>query len=105
MAETLSIRTPKRITLGNANVATQCTLPARARRISIQFITNDGKYAVTGTDAAAIGSDYMTLQSDTLYEIDLVDANPDVARKGVGASFSIYLASATGSTVVEVFVE
>jgi hypothetical protein len=102
MAESPTLRQFKRVTLGSSNVATKVNLPSGARRITIQFITNDGKLAHTGTDAAAIGSDYFTCQSDTTYELELVEPGE---RSRLNAMSAIYLASATGSTVVEVFVE
>jgi hypothetical protein len=102
MASTLAMREFKRITLGSSDVLTRLDFPVDAHRLTVQFITNDGKLTHTGTDAEAIGSHYFTCQSDTTYEFDLVDT---AAKGAVRSGFSLYVASATGSTVVEVFVE
>lgn len=98
MAVTLAtLGTSKRITLSaTPNVATEVNMPAFANVVEVQFITNDGKVAESGTDNAALGSDFTTLQSDTLYRIELLP------KAGVTTAQKRYLASATGSTVVEV---
>lgn len=98
MAVTLAtLGTAKRITLSaTPNVATEVNMPAFANVVEVQFIANDGKVAESGTDNAALGSDFTTLQSDTLYRIELLP------KAGVTTAQKRYLASATGSTVVEV---
>ena len=90
----------KRITLGSSNVLTEVQLPDAASTVSVRFVTNAGKLAVTGADAGAIGSDYGTIPADTWVEMQW---------RGRASSrsqlTSVYLASATGSTVVEVSLE
>ena len=103
MASTLAMRQFKRITLsGTPDTITRLDLPTDAHRLTIQSISSTSKLSHTGTDAGAMGSDYYTLQSNTTYEFDLVDTS---AKASVGPSCSLYIASATGSTVVEVLVE
>ncbi len=90
----------KRITLGGSDVLTEVQLPDAASTVSVRFITNAGKLAVTGSDAGAIGSDYGTIPADTWVEMQW---------RGRASSrsqlTSVYLASGTGSTVVEVSLE
>jgi hypothetical protein len=90
----------KRITLGGSDVLTEVQLPDTAATVSFRFITNAGKVAVTGSDAGAIGSDYGTIDADTWVEMQW---------RGRASSrsqlTSVYLASGTGSTVVEVSLE
>jgi hypothetical protein len=98
MAVTLAtLGTSKRITLSaTPNVVTEVSMPEFANVLEIQFIANDGKVTESGTDNAAIGSDFTTLQSDTLYRVELLP------KAGVTTAQKRYLASSTGSTVVEV---
>lgn len=99
MAETLTTFVPQRITLGSSNVATKVTLPRDCRRVAIKFVTNEGKYSTAGTDASAIDStDYATMAADTWHSLA-------VNRLSHGFPGAIYLASATGSTVVQVLPE
>lgn len=95
MATTITtIGLPTKITLGTSNLATKVTLPG-VLRATLYFETNAGKYSNAGTDGQAIGDNYEVVPLDTPYDL-LLDSqehgNPPV----------IYLASATGSTVVRV---
>ena len=99
MAETLLTFVPQRITLGSSNVATKITLPRGTRKVSVKFETNAGKVSSTGTDAQAIdGTDYATAAADVWHTFD-------VSREAHGFPAAVYLASATGSTVVQVLPE
>lgn len=90
MAETLSEMSPLRITLSaTPNNATQVNLPAYAEAVLVHFIANDGKVHWSGTDAAAIGTNYLTIPADNVVQLDM-------ASRSV-----IFLASATASAVVE----
>jgi len=83
-------------TMGGSNVATELNLPNACRRVRLHFITNAGKVATEGTDAAAIDAAHMLVTNDVDYDI-WVDR--DTADGGKGPA-PIYVASATGSTVV-----
>lgn len=99
MAETLTTFVPQRITLGSSNVATRVILPRDCRRVAIKFETNAGKYSTTGTDGQAIdGTDYATMAADTWHSLA-------ISRQSHGFPADVYLASATGSTVVQVLPE
>ena len=89
MAETLSMRTIHRITLGSSNVVTRADLPTQATRLTVQFIAAAGKFALDGTDGQAMGSAYWTCQSNTTYEWEL--AAP-VVGPTVADGFAVYLA-------------
>ena len=101
MATDLSTQTVPfayRITLGDADDLTEVTLPGVAYKLSIQFVSNAGKIAFTGTDGSAIGSHYASVAADSWAEL--------AWRGGATAPQSvIYLASGTGSTVVELLAE
>lgn len=102
MASTLTAPFPSvlRITLGSSNIATQVNIPNTAKRVSIKFITNAGKVAFEGDDADTVDSNYATFEADVWIQLNWSVFGPQ--NKGREA---VYLASATGSTVVEVLVE
>ena len=95
----VSLNVPKRITLDAvADTAQEIELPDNARGFVIQFLTSAdvgvlGKWAASGTDGAAIGSDYWTVPAGAAmsFEYD---------RRGVGRS--LFVASTTGSAIVEI---
>lgn len=105
MANTISSAlSPTRIVLSaTPDNCTKVNLPRNCRRIILQFITNSGKIAFSGTDAAAIGSSYMTVVSNTPYVITVGGGMGN--RKIDETAPAVYLASGTASTVVEVLVE
>ena len=87
------------ITLGLANVATRVDLPTQhMASVSVQFRANAGKVAWGGTDGAAVSADHNQIAADTFVEYKMA---ADRSKRAA----SIYLASATGSTVVEVEIE
>jgi len=88
----------QRVTLGATDVLQEITLPSEAGRVSCRFVTNAGKVAFTGTDGAAIGTDYATFDADTWLELAWRGTRPQTLG-------SVFLASATGSTVVEILIE
>lgn len=88
----------KKITLGGSNVATQLNFPNNARRVRMYFETNAGKVATTGTDGGAIDAAHMLVANDTDYDV-WVDRDTQDGGRGPA---SLYIASATGSTVVRV---
>ncbi len=101
MAEDLSsvvLPYVKRITLGDADDLTEVNLPPPATKLSVQFVTNAGKISWEGVDAAAIGTDYGTVAADGWFEIPLRGRN-------LCARTSVFLASASSSTVVEVWLD
>jgi hypothetical protein len=78
-------------TLGGSNVATEFIKPSnRARRAVVTFDTNAGKVCNSGTDGAAIGSDYTPVPAGVPTEFFM------------GSAGSIFCASATASTVCHV---
>ena len=103
MAEDYSSQTAfpyiQRVTLGSSNMLTEIKLPAKGRKVTILWETNAGKLAHTGTDTAAIGTEFFTVPADSAIEI--------VYSMGVsaGSELSLYAASATGSTVICVLLE
>ena len=102
MAEDYSSLIPpivRRVTLSSTpDDLTEVQLPEMATKVSFQFVTNDGKFTFEGTDAAAIGSHYGSIAADSWMEIPMRGRNP-------GARTSIYFASATASTVVEIHLD
>lgn len=82
-------------TAGNV---TQVTLPSGTRAVVLQSVTSAGKLAHTGTDGAAIGSDYITLAADTALRFKLGKAR-------WGSPPVIYLAHADNSGVIEIIAE
>lgn len=101
MAETVTaLRAPKRITLGSSDAATRVTLPKSAKTFTLRPITNAAKFTTVGADTDPIGSDYMTITADTLTQINVRDGQYPSSEP-----FVFYIASATGSTVVEVVAE
>ena len=86
-----------RFTLWSTDVLQQIELPTFDCMCTVQFIANEGKMTHTGTDGGAIGSSYMTIPA--------AGGGWEFAhRPGDNAltAASIYVASATGSTVCEV---
>ena len=102
MAEDLSavvLPYVKRVTLsGTPDNTTEINLPEAATKLSLQFISNAGKAAWTGTDDTAVGSDYGTISADGWFEIPLRGRNK-CARS------AIFLASGSASTVVEIWLD
>ena len=88
-------------TLGLADVATRIDFPNNARRVRLQFVTNAGKVATTGTDGAAIDASNYPVDADTDFPL-LVDQDQVAGGRGPA---SIFVASATGSTVVKAVCE
>jgi hypothetical protein len=93
MAQTLSgHHVVKRYTLGTAGTALQVNLPERTRSAFVYFETNVGKFAFTGTDSVAIGSDYGLAQPNQWGEIPCLNMP------------ALYFAGSTvDSTVLEIY--
>ena len=89
-----------RFTLGGSNVQTQLNIPHTASALSVRFLSNAGSVAFTGSDGGTVGAAYITLDADSWAEISLADGIN--SSKGVT---SVYLSSATASTVVETMIE
>ena len=81
-----------RFTLGGVNVATQVVIPQTASKVTIKISTN--------ADGAAINANYADISADAFAELSLADGIRE--SKGVG---SIFVASATGSTVCTCIIE
>lgn len=90
----------KRITLGGSDIVTLVTIPPDAGKISILFETNAGKFTFDVDDGDSVGTDYGSVTNDTWFELTWTPrAKRNTGRDAIG------LASATGSTVVQVLVE
>ena len=89
-----------RITLGGSNVQTQLNIPHTASTLSVRYLTNSGEIAFAGSDGGTLGAAYVSIDADSWAEISLADGIN--SSKGVT---SVYLSSATGSTVVETMIE
>lgn len=98
MAVTLTGRTGvDRITLSATQPqATQVNLPESCRSISINFVSNAGRFAYSGSDGVALSDDYISIPSDTPTPVAIA------GRARVLGGQTIYLASGTNSTVVEI---
>ena len=99
-ASTLVINTPLRVTLGGSDVQTEIVIPPGTRRLRVRFETNAGAYATVGSDGGSLGSHYLTIDADSWFDIRPYCSGAygsTVKRDGC----SIYLSSATGSTVVQ----
>lgn len=91
----------RNITLGGADEAHEIRLADVSLTVTLYFRTNTGKLATDEAlvDGGPLGSAaYMTIRADTLHELV---AGPDDGRVGT----SLFVASATGGTVLEVMVE
>ena len=98
MADSLTILgTAKRVTLGTADQAEKITLPAGTRLVTLNFVTNPGKYNNTGVEAAAM-TEYISIPNDQLIE-------KQINKDENGNLPFIFLESAVGPTVVEVLPE
>ena len=82
-------------TLGGIDVATRVDFPNAARRVRLQFVTNAGKVATSGTDGAAIAATNYPVAADTDWAL-VVDRDGEGGR----APASIYVASGVAATVV-----
>ena len=89
-----------RFTLGGSHVATQVVIPQTASKVTVKFSTNAGKIAFEGTDGGAINANFADIVGDAFAELSLSDGIRE--SKGVG---SIFLASATASTVCTCIIE
>lgn len=90
----------ERITLSATPDQTQqVTLPTWARRVSIIPQGAAVKFAMSGTDGAALGADFLTIPDATsFYREVLAPLDRNVGR-------SVYVASATASAVFVVIAE
>ena len=90
-----------RFTLSSSvNEATQVVIPSTAVKVSIKFASNAGKVAFEGTDGSAINANYADVAANAWAEMSLGDGIN--VSNGIG---SIYVASATASTVCTVVIE
>lgn len=76
----------------SANELLKITLASGVRWIVLHFATNDGKLTHTGTDGAAIGSDFQLVKAGSAQRFYVGGA-----AWGDGTK-DIYVTSATGST-------
>jgi len=75
-------------------VVTVVTLPTWVRSVTLQPITNSLRVAPSGTDGAALGSDYITITGNTSRALS-------VAGQGRRAAPKLYLSASADGTVVE----
>lgn len=88
-------------TPGTANNLQEVSIPPQAVRVTVQFESVSGKIALSGTDAAAIGANYLLIAADSPFYFDCQFRESGHRT----ASFSIYLASDTSSANFSVLVE
>jgi len=92
MATTLTIGSPKRISLGTTTEAV--TIPRNARYLRIEALAHDVVLAVTGTDGGALAADYETYPQKAIY----LRSIPGMAGKGRKDDDTVvYIAVASGS--------
>lgn len=95
MPQTLNdLGTPIRITLTPADEALAVTLPRGTRKVTLQFITNAGKYSNEGVDGAAM-TKFTTIVTNTL-----IEKSVNEVEHGIPAI--IFVESAVDNTVVEI---
>jgi hypothetical protein len=81
---------------GTPNTMQELSVGANARRVEIVFTTNAGKIVTAGTDAAVISSEAtFPVPADSAWYYDIPRSKGD---------HSLFVASATGSTVVSCIV-
>lgn len=94
MAVTLTDFAPYKLTNnGTAGVATKVTFPPGAVAFDVVSETSAGRYSNTGTDAQAIGDDYMTLPAGAYVSIPL-------PRAVYGSPPVVYFAHTDNSGVI-----
>lgn len=102
MATTLTaFSAPKRITL-NATVGlvTQVIVPAHTRFLEVRFENAVGQVAISGTDGAALGSDYYTVSANMTRDIPI--SNGTIGQGTSTTTMSFYIACSSASGVVTV---
>jgi hypothetical protein len=85
------------------NNAQEVTYPQNARIVRVRFRAADGKYYPTGTDAAAINADAVTIPATQWFEIPVPGTS--VGGRGRNLQSSTrkgFFASATPSAVFEI---
>ena len=90
----------KRFSLLNAGILTKVAVPSGTGIVTVKFIDSSGKLAFEGTDGGTIGSIYISITSDTFFEMDW--ANPGQINRAVR---EFYLAGDENAVQVEVLVE
>jgi hypothetical protein len=101
----LALNTAQEIQLSaTPNTMQEVTFPLSARRYRMQFRTNQGKLIQNGgTDAAVITTEKCHLiNANQLADYDVPGTRGGLVRNNDSATRKIWLASATGSTVVEI---
>ena len=101
MAESIAT-TPgiNRFTLGAINIATEVTLPGKTNVFTVRFEGEAGRLALSGTDGGAIGADYVSIDADRFFVIQL-----DEGTDRVGG-LSVFIDSdAAGAVVVQTVAE
>lgn len=84
------------LTLGTSNTMTELQVGGNARRVEIVFTSNAGKLLTAGTDATIISTEAsFPIPADSSFFYDVSKAQTD---------HSVYLASASPSTVVSCIV-
>lgn len=94
MAVTLTNFAPYKLTCNaSAGTATKVTFPSGAVAFDVVSETSAGKYSNTGTDAVAIGNDYMSLPASAYISIPL-------PRAVYGSPAVVYFAHTDNSGVI-----
>ena len=103
----LSLGVPDVITCSaTPSAAQEVTYPLNARRVFVRFRAADGQYFPTGTDAAAINADAVTVPVGQWFEIGVPGCTPTGRQRNLeAATRKGYFASATASAVFEIRAE
>ena len=94
MALTLAIDVPQRHVLADA-LTVLVTVPAEARKLQYRFISTEGYVIPGASDAAALGSAYVTRTPDVTYEEGPDNGPPDRRI----SDWTIAIAGTSGSVV------
>lgn len=86
----------QRVTLGTAGTLEEFTVPGRVHKVSFQFADGNGRLTHTGTDGGAIGSDYLSLNQQTLIELRPASGP---GRRGLSGSVFFLAGDSNGLTV------
>ena len=100
MPETITVTPDTNVyTLATANLATEIVLHDKTNKITLQFVTNAGSWAYTGTDGVILAAaKAIPLVADTFFEFR-VDEGAD-RRTG-----SIFVQPTVNATVLHVITE
>lgn len=92
----------KELTLPNLDVVREIKLPKWARRVSLRFVANGGKYASTGVDDVGPITEFQTVAADLLHTFNIDHG----ARAGEDrTNVSIFVAGDANAVVLRLTIE